>query len=394
MTEDGVVPAQNGPPRWPNQDSTTEPGSQRDAATTLHPADLSVALRAAVAGIGVSGPPTGGLNRVRRKARIRQRNRAVLAGTAGVLVILVGVSVATGGRLSLVPSLTGVVGLGNGGSGGQSAGGQSSQNPSAAGESSRPVWPWGGPSSSATGPAIGPGAPPTIPPSSPGATRTPLCTAATLGISTSLGATVGAIRYGEIDVTAQTACIAADPPMLMVTNGTGTAAALVQILPADQTAAPGLPDVTADGTTMELQPAESYEFQFAWVASACPQATDSPSAPDSTVGSPSATTYTLQYAVPGTGTVPGVTLEAACGAQVYVTDVYLRGAFPTPTPTPTPTTPPTQDSPPPPPPTTPADPPTSTVSPDASMAATDPPSSPDSAKVVPVPVAAVSAGKK
>lgn len=393
MTEDGVVPAQNGPPRWPNQDSTTENGAQREPGNTLHPADLSVALRAAVAGVGVSGPPAGGLNRVRRRARTRQRNRAVLAGTAGVLVLLVGVSVATGGRLSLVPSLTGVVGLG-GGSGGQSAGGQSNQNPSAAGASSRPVWPWAGPSSSATGPAIGPGAPPTVPPSSPGATRTPLCTAATLGTSTSLGATVGAIRYGEIDVTAQTACIAADPPMLMVTNGTGTAAALVQILPVDQSAAPGLPEVTADGTTMVLLPAESYEFQFAWVASACPQTTDSPSAPGSTAGSPSATTYTLQYAVPGVGTVPGVTLEAECGAQVYVTDVYLRGAFPTPTPTPTPTTPPTQDSPSPPPPTTPADPPTSTASPDASMDATDAPSSPDSAKVSPAPVVAASTGEK
>ncbi|HEV2640524.1 MAG TPA: hypothetical protein VGX23_35670 [Actinocrinis sp.] len=381
MTQDGAGP--DGPARPPAGD-----GADRDAAA-LHPADLSVLLRAAVSGVGAGGPPPGGLARVRRKAKVRQRNRAVLAGTASVLVIVLGVSVATGGRISLVPSLTSVVGLGPGNSHPQSGSGQTGQNPAAAGETSHPVWPWTGPSAHATGPAIGPGAPATAPPASPGASPTPLCTSAMLGISTVLGVTAGDTRYGLIDVTPQTACVTSDPPMVEVTNAAGTAAASVQILTADHSGPPQLPVIGAGGTSMVLQAGQPYEFQFAWVAPGCPDPGSSPSAGsgDGAAG----TAYSLHFAVPGSAAVPGVTLNAACGAQVYVTDVYQRGAYPTPTPTPTPAAPTTSNStsappPPPPPPTDPGT-PTDTSSPDASAAATDSPSDPQGAgKVTTVPV--------
>jgi hypothetical protein len=387
MTQDGAVPAQSGPSRGPADRPAGDGGTDREPVT-LHPADLSVALRAAVSGVGAAGPPAGGLARVRRKARIRQRNRAMLAGTAGLLVIVMGVTVATGGRLNLVPSLTGVVGLGNSGGGPRAPGGQAGENPSAAGETSRPVWPWTGPSSNATGPALGPGAPAGALPSSPGAAQTALCTAAILGISTSLGVTRGDTRYGVIDVTPQSTCLASDPPVVEVTNAAGNAAASVQILPADQTAAPGLPVVTAAGSSMVLQADSAYEFQFAWVAPACPPPAAAPSPTADPGDSPPATAYALRYSVPGNGPVPGVTLDAACGAQVYVTDVYLRGVYPTPTPTPAPTAPPTvsSPSPPPPPPTAPATPP-DTSSPEASLAATSPPTAADGAgRPVTVPV--------
>ena len=57
MTEDGVDPARNGPSRR----SSGERGEKE--TVTLHPADLSVALRAAVNGIGSAGPPPTGRSR-------------------------------------------------------------------------------------------------------------------------------------------------------------------------------------------------------------------------------------------------------------------------------------------------------------------------------------------
>ena len=373
MTEDGVVPAQSGPPRR----SSGERGEKE--TVTLHPADLSVALRAAVSGIGSAGPPPGGLARVRRKAKVRQRNRAVLAGTAGVLMIFLGVTVATGDRFSLVPNLTSGFGLGNDNSSSNQSGGQSGQAPSAAGESSHTVIPGGGATPSRrTGPAIGPGVTASVAPPA-GASQTPVCTTAMLSISTTLGATDGAIRYGQIDVTAQNACVVADPPVLEVTNAAGTAAASVQIMPvtaADQSAAPGLPVVPGTGTSSVLLAGQAYEFQFAWVATACPQPSSSPSAIATAAGSTDATDYSLTYAVPGTPAVPGVTLQAACDAQVYVTDVYLHGAYPTPAPTPSAA--PTAGSPTSGTPTSPGA-PTDTASPDATVAPTEAPSAPDSA---------------
>jgi len=393
MTQDGVVPAQPGPARRPTGES-----AQRDAVT-LHPADLSVALRSAVSRVGAAGPPPGGLAKVRRKARIRQRRRAVVAGSAGVLMILLGVTVATGGRFSIVPALTGVVGLGNGSTGGQQSDGRP-QDPSAAGDSSQSVWidPSVSASAPRTGPAIGPGTPPTVAPSSPpGVAQVPLCSAATLNISTTLGTSAGDIRYGEIDVVPQTTCVVTDPPVLEVTNVAGTAAASVQIMPANLSAAPGLPAVSAAGPTSVLQANQPYEFQFAWVAPACPEPTGSPSATASAPVAPAATAYSLQYAVPGTTPVPGVTLMASCDAQVYVTNFYPHGAYPTPTPAPQPPPPPPATptptgSPSAGPPTVPVE-PTATISPAATVAPTESASAPQSnGKATTVPVVSSKAG--
>jgi hypothetical protein len=394
MTQDGVVPGQPGPSRRPAGES-----AQHDAVN-LHPADLSVALRSAVSRVGAAGPPPGGLARVRRKARIRQRRRAMMAGTAGVLMIVLGVTVATGGRFSIVPALTGVVGLGNGNTNSQQPDGRSGGNSSAAGDSSQPVWidPSVSASGARTGPAIGPGTPPTVAPSSaPGVAQVPLCSAATLNISTTLGASAGDIRYGEIDVVPQNTCVVTDPPVLEVTNAAGTAAASVQIMSANLSAAPGLPNVSAAGPTSVLQANQPYEFQFAWVAPACAEPTGSPSATASAPAAPAATAYTLQYAVSGTTTVPGVTLMAACDAQVYVTNVYPHGAYPTPTPAPQPPPPPPSTptptgSPSAGPPTVPVE-PTATISPAATVAPTESASAPQSdGKATTVPVASSKAG--
>ena len=392
MTEDGVVPARNGPSRRSSGDTSGEKDK-----VTLHPADLSVALRAAVSGIGSAGPPPGGLAKVRRKAKVRQRNRAILAGTAGVLMIFLGVTVATGDRFSIVPTLTGGLGLGNGDSGGSQPGGQSGQGPSAAGESRHLVTPGAGATPSRrTGPAIGPGVT-TLPAPPAGASQTPLCTAVMLSISTTLGATDGAIRYGEIDVIAQNACVVADPPVLEVTNAAGTAAASVQIMPvtaADQSAAPGLPLVPGTGTSAVLLAGQAYEFQFAWVAAACPQPSSSPSAAATATDGPGVTDYSLTYALPGATTVPGVDLDAACDVQVYVTDVYVHGTYPTPAPTPSAA--PTAGSPTSGTPTSPSG-PTDTGSPQATVAPTEAPSAPDSAgkgATVPVTPAVANANAK
>jgi hypothetical protein len=390
MTEDGVVPAKHGPSRRPAGENA------KQEAANLHPADLSVALRAAVSRVGAAGPPAGGLARVRRKAKVRQRNHAVLAGSAGVVMIVMGVTVATGDRFSIVPALTGVVGLGNNGnSTGQQPGGQSGQGASAAGETSHAVWPSPGASGSAkTGPAIGPGAPPTIAPS-PTSAQIPLCSAATLNMSTTLGVTDGDVRYGEIDVVPQSICLASNPPVLEVTNAAGNAAASVQIMPAtaaDQSAAPGLPIVPGSGHTAVLQPGQAYEFQFAWVAPACAQPTASPAASAGPTPAPTATAYSLQYAVPGSTSVSGVTLDASCGAQVYVTDVYVHGAYPIPTPTPVPPTPTASPSA-----STPSSPgtPTDSSAPAPTIAVTGSPSAPQSdGKAVAVSVSAASIKKK
>lgn len=299
---------------------------------------LAAALRSRVAPIGAAGPPAGGLARVRRRARIRQRNRAALAGSAGVLVIAVAVTLATGDRFNIVPTLTGTSGNNSGAvAGGQTGGTGGDHGSAAAANGGRVVWPKGG--TGKTGPAIGPVAPVTSTPSAAAAARVPLCTAGTLVITTTVGPTVGGVVYGHVDAVAQVPCVVVGPPVLAVANAAGTAADSVLILKENTKVAGALPQVATWGTTMVLNAGDSYQFQFAWATAQCPQT--SGSAAPSGSAARSATTYTLGYAVTGTTPTAPVTLTAACGADVFVTDIYKPGAYPLPssaTQSPVPTT--------------------------------------------------------
>jgi hypothetical protein len=289
---------------------------------------LAAALRARVAPIGVAGPPAGSLARVRRRARIRQRNRAALAGSAGVLVIAVAVTLATGDRFNIVPTLTGTSGN-NGGAvaGGQTGGPGGDRGAAAAANGGRVVWPKGG--TGKTGPAIGPVAPVTSTPPAAAAAKVPLCTAAKLMTTTTVGPTIGGVVYGHVDAVAQSPCVVVGPPVLTVVNAAGTAADSVLILREDTKVATALPQVTTWGTTMVLSVGQIYEFQFAWATAQCPQSSGSASA-SAAPAAPSTTTYTLGYAVTGITPTAPVTLTAACGADVFVTDIYKPGAYPLP----------------------------------------------------------------
>jgi hypothetical protein len=289
---------------------------------------LGVALRSRVARIGVAGPPLGGLARVRHRARARQRKRAALAGSAGVLVIAVAVTLATGDRFDIVPTLTGTAGNGSGSvSGNRADGSAADHGTAAAANGGRVVWPTAG--STKTGPAIGPGAPVTGTPAAAAAAKVPLCAASTLTTNTMLGPTIGGVVYGHVDAVATSACVVVGPPVLAVTNGAGTAAGSVLIFKEDTKVAPALPKVSSWGTAMVLAAGAGYEFQFAWVGAQCPQesGTASPTVSPAT----STTTYTLGYAVTGTTATAQVTLTAACGADVFVTDIYKPSAYPLPT---------------------------------------------------------------
>jgi hypothetical protein len=288
--------------------------------------DLSAALRSRLAVVGAAGPPPGGLTRIRRKARARQRNRAVLAGSASVLMLAVGVTLATGDRFDIVPTLSGAVGLTGGAGSANQAGANGSTHASTAADGGRVVWPTG--TTGSNGLAIGPVAPVTSTPSAAVAAKLPVCTAETVHTSTTVGPTVAGVVYGYVDAVAQSACVAVGPPVLTVANQASTAASSVTILKADRAAAAQLPDVPTWGTALVLAAGQGYQFQFAWAATACASSSASPTS--SNTAATSANTYYLGYAVTGTKPATAVIMTAACGAQVYVTDIYQPGAFPLP----------------------------------------------------------------
>ncbi len=321
------VPGGSGVPGIPGAPVTPVSAVRPSIAPALDfDLDLASALRTRVAVIGQSGPPPGSLARIRRRARTRQRNRAVLVGSAGILLLAVGVTLATGDRFDLVPKLTSAVGLGGGsGSGGQN-GSAGADHASTAANGGHVVWPTG--STAQSGLAIGPVAPMTGTPPAVAATKFPLCTTASLKTSTTVGPTVDGVVYGHVDAVAQAPCVVVGPPVLTVANQAGTAASSVTILKADLGAAPQLPPVPTWGTTMVLAAGQGFEFQFAWAAPGCAQASASPTTTDATGTSP--TTYYLGYAVTGTTPTTAVTLKAACSAQLFVTDLYSTGAFPLP----------------------------------------------------------------
>lgn len=338
---------------------------------------LASALRASVAGVGVIGPPPGGLVRIRRKARTRQRNRMVVAGSAGILMLAVAVSMATGAHFDIVPTLTGAAGGSGGGAPGTQPGVGSSAHPSVAANGGHAVWPTGSPGK--TGLAIGPVAPVVATPSAVAGAQMPLCTAVSLKTSTTMGPTINGVFYGHVDAVARSSCVTVGPPVLTVANQAGTASSSIVIVKENTAAAAQLPSVPTWGRTISLKAGQGYQFQFAWAATPCPPGSASPSPSPANV--PSATSmYYLGYAVTGTMPTAVVTLNAPCGAQVYVTDIYDTGAFPLPkapaSPPPVVSTsaaPPSTSAPPPPPPSSaPASsPPSDSPSPSPSDSSTD-----------------------
>jgi hypothetical protein len=314
---------------------------RRAAADPLDSAELAAALQRSVAMIGASGPPRAGLTRIRRKAKARQRRRTVMAGSAGVMFMAMAISVVTGNSFDLVPVLTSVVGLGGGGGG-------SSQARGAAGRPQDPgpvrtVRPTAG----RKGPAIGPDAL-TASPAALAATGVDACAAADLTTVASVDSVIGGVSYGHVEAVAQRTCAVAGPPVLQVANDTANAASSVVILRHNPSDGSILPPVPTWGAVLVLQAGQGYDFQFAWAPDACPaprsSGTATPGAsggvsapaastgPTSSGGPAASGTYQLSYLVTPASPTSPVTLDAACGATVYVTDVYTRGFYPLPAP--------------------------------------------------------------
>jgi len=320
-------------------------GRRRAAREPLDPGDLATALRRSVAEVGASGPPRAGLARIRRKARARQRRRTVAAGGAGVLVMVMAVSVVTGNSFDIVPVLTSVVGLG----GGDAPSSEATVSPDGLGQV-RTVRPTAG----RKGPAIGPGDVTATPSALAGAGVAP-CSAADLVTVDSVDTVIGGVSYGHVEAVAQRACAVAGPPVLQVANATADAASSVVLLRHTASDGSQLPQVPTWGAVLVLKAGQGYDFQFAWAPDACPPPSSSgttgattaavgpsgtsgdTSGASSGAGSATSGRYQLSYLVTATSLTSPVTLEAACGATVYVTDVYTRGAFPLPKPTATPT---------------------------------------------------------
>ena len=359
-----------GPDGGASRREGTRRGGRRGAAAEegLDPGELAQALQRSVAAIGTAGPPRAGLTRIRRRAKARQRRRTVLAGSAGVVFMVMAVSVLTGNSFDIVPVLTGVVGLG--GDGGDGAPGPTSTQtaPADSVDQVRTVRPTAG----RTGPAIGPG-PVSATPSALAATGVGVCGAADLTTVASVDSVIGGVSYGHVEGVAARTCAVVGPPVLRVQNATADAAGSVVIL--QHTASDGsrLPQVSTWGTVLVLRAGQGYDFQFAWAPDACPSATGSaaPAGSGSTTGgggsggagtapgtsasagtsagAPASSGYQLSYLVTATSSTSPLTLQAQCGATVYVTDVYPRGRYPLPQPdtaAPTPQPPSTSAAPP------------------------------------------------
>lgn len=297
---------------------------------------LSAALQRSVAAIGASGPPRAGLTRIRRRAKARQRRRTVMASSAGVLMLAMVVGAVTGSRFDIVPVLTGVVGLG----GNSTSNGAPTATPHGGGSGQvRTVRP---PAAVAgmKGPAIGP----VLPTSSPTALASagiPQCTTADLKVTASVDSVINGVSYGHLEAVANTTCAVAGPPVLQVQNVAGTAVSSVVILQHESTDGSQLPAVTTWGAVLKLRSGQGYDFQFAWAPDACPTTAASGSAPASGSASATATAganqspesaYSLSYLVAGVTPTAPVDLRAACGATVYVTDLYNQGAYALPQP--------------------------------------------------------------
>jgi len=304
-------------------------------------AEFAAALHESVSAIGASGPPRAGLARIRRRAKARQRRRTLMASSAGVLLLAMAVGVATGSSFDIVPVLTGVVGLG----GSNSDGGSSPQTPGTTGVGQvRTVRPPAD-ATGKRGPAIGPVGTVAGTPAALAATGVPECTATDLTTVAMVDSVIGGVSYGHMEAVATMTCAVAGPPVLKVENAAGTAASSVVILQHMVSDGSQLPNVTTWGAVLKLQAGQGYDFQFAWAPDACVGSSTGTLGGATTGASPStgasvgsaagqspASAYSLSYLVAQVTPTEPVDLNASCGATVYVTDVYAKGAYPLPKP--------------------------------------------------------------
>ena len=353
--EPAAVPRQAAPGQQAGPGRRRAGGSQ---VPEFGPGDLAAALQHSVAAIGAGGPPRAGLARIRRRAKARQRRRTVLAGSAGVLLLAVGVAAATGNTFNIVPVLTSVVGLG----GHAGSSGATDATPDSGGPGQvRTVRP---PAASVgkKGPAIGPFSPNATTAAALAATGVPQCTTADLKTVATVDSVIGGVSYGHIEAVANSACAVAGPPVLQVENAAGTAVGSVVILRHEASDGSALPAVPTWGAVLKLQVGQGYDLQFAWAPDSCTQSgandpggsgggTSGASAGSSAAASGAATSgatnaagnqraqaaYSLSYLVAGVTPIAPVALDASCGATVYVTDIYSQGAYPLPQPPTTPT---------------------------------------------------------
>jgi len=362
----------NGPfaavPSQAEEGRGTGAGRRRAIAAEFGATELTAALQHSVSAIGAGGPPRAGLARIRRRAKARQRRRAVMAGSAGVLLLAMGVAAVTGSSFDIVPVLTGVVGLG----GGSTSSGATPSAPYSGGSGQvRTVRP---PAAAAgkKGPAIGPVTSSASASASTStalaATGVPQCTASDLTVTGGVDSVIGGVSYGHIQEVATTTCAVAGPPVLQVENAAGTAAGTVVILRHETSDGSQLPSVSTWGAVLKLQAGQGYDLQFAWAPDACAgSGTNGPddvgttaassggasaaaSSGSGSVGNAAAanqsaeSAYSLSYLVAGVTPVKPVPLDAACGATVYVTDIYGEGAYPLPQPPASPTPAPSTSS--------------------------------------------------
>jgi hypothetical protein len=300
-------------------------------------------------------PAGDSLERLRHAVPARRRRRsAVMAGTSALAFVAI-CAVATHGAPGWVASVTRSVERTAtiGGAGGASEQGNGTNGSSASEQQGR-TGGAGDPSVSASGTAnAGESATtPTPRPSltmspRPGSPALPPCGAAMLSQPTiATDSVVNGVTYGHVDGTVQKACNLAEQPSVAVVS-TESSAPTVATVPNSSAHYQGLPDVTSTASTIALTTGSSYEFQFAWVPASCPSAQGSssegtgadssqPPATPTPTDSPTAqaTTYQLSYTATANGPTGTMTLSAACGATVYVTDVYNGGQYPLATSTP------------------------------------------------------------
>jgi hypothetical protein len=189
-------------------------------------------------------------------------------------------------------------------------------------------------------------------------------------VTTAEGPVSNSIAYETVTVTAKSACTIAGPPILTILDASGSIAA-VTVYREDGVAAPGLALVPGWGRQIALAAGDKYQFQFAWVRTACPQPSSQPptatttaptspptsdpssvtlpvplpptssSAPPVAATSPSSSptasmppqpgvSYTVHYTVYGTAPAATYTFSASCGAAIYVTDIFQAGQYPQP----------------------------------------------------------------
>jgi len=181
------------------------------------------------------------------------------------------------------------------------------------------------------------------------------------------------VSYETMTATVQTACTLAGPPQLYVYDAAGAVSTKVPVYKEDLTVVPGLAKVDTWGRQLILKPGDKFQFQFAWVQTACPPPpstsppTSAPSSPppstsvvptslaasvplatiplpslpttptaaqsDSpspSIAPPSAVSYLVAYSVYGAQPIANATFSTTCGAAVYVTDIFQNGEYPAP----------------------------------------------------------------